>query len=112
MSTALIIPIENAGTLGSFLLTTVLGAQVFTFEFQFNEREDSWYFNLYDNSNELVCAGVKVVINYPVLATVSKVNRPVGDIVFIDMRTSSVQSNPFPGLDDLGTVVVMGYVEL
>lgn len=78
---------------------------VFTFEFIWNDREGSWYMNLYDtNSNPLV-SGLKVVLNVPLLARFVSTSLPNGDLI----ATDTTGQDLMPGLQDLGDRVVLGY---
>ena len=111
MTTAIIIPITDAALVGAFNMSAVLGSEIFTFQFQYNDREGCWYFDLLDDQQTMIRAGIKAVINFPLLFTISSTNRPAGELIFIDTRTPTGQSDPAANLTDLGTNVVLVYVE-
>ncbi len=78
---------------------------VFTFEFVWNDREGSWYFNLYDTNANLLLAGIKVVLNTFLLARFVSTSLPNGDLTACDTTGQDVM----PGLQDLGDRVLLSY---
>ncbi|GAH17648.1 unnamed protein product, partial [marine sediment metagenome] len=71
-----IIPILDAGTVGAFSFTVDLEGVDFQFDFQYNDRESAWYFDLLDADANMLRAGIKCVINFPLLRLYQGLERP------------------------------------
>lgn len=71
----------------------------FTLEFRYSTREQRYYFNLYDAANVLLCAGIKLVSNWPLLHYYKfRAGVPRGEI----MVTAIGADSSSPKLGDLG----------
>lgn len=101
------IDILNAAEWGSFYFTSDLDGENYEFRFKYNSREERWYLDLLDNEGNVVRAGMKVVVNWPVLLRMMELNRPPGEILFINTQDRAED----PGLDELGVDAVLTYVE-
>ena len=101
------LPIEIDETTGSFRLTVDLDEIEFTFDFQFNDREGFWYFDVYDFEDTLLKAGIKIVVQIPMLLIYKEANLPPGDIMAIDLTNADKEA----GLLDLGNDVLLVYQE-
>jgi len=99
------IPIKNAETLGTFTFTVDLEGTDWEFDFKYNDRDSHWYFDLYDIDRNLIRAGVKAVINWPVIRLIRDTNRPLGEVMFV-----STSGTGDPVLANLGTDVVFCYI--
>lgn len=106
MST-LIIPMVDAGELGAFFLTTELNGSSYRLNFQYNSREDFWYFDILDSEGNQIRSGIKVVVNYPLLRLAMMRDRPPGELLGIDTRAIPVD----PTLLELGVDVLFAYEE-
>lgn len=78
---------------------------VFSLEFIWNDREGSWYFNLYDTNGNMLLAGLKVTISMPLLARFISTSLPNGDFIAVDTTNQDIM----PGLQDLGDRVLFCY---
>lgn len=79
----------------------------FRFDFDWNDRSESWSFNLYDASNVLLLAGRKVVVGFPLLNRFRDPRLPPGDLHAIDTSGANLD----PKFADLGDRVKLLYVE-
>lgn len=102
-----IIEITAASDKGALFFNVPLEGQTYLYEFQFNSREGFWYFDVSKDGTKLK-TGVKVVSNWPSLLRAAELDVPPGEILFVDTRTETTGR---PGLDDLGTTILMTYVE-
>lgn len=102
------IPTEADESTGSFTITVDLDEIEFTFDFQFNSREGFWYFDVYDFEETLLKAGIKVVVESPLLLIYQEANLPPGDILAIDLTNSDKEAR---NLLDLGNDALLVYQE-
>lgn len=80
----------------------------FTFEFHWNDRDQGWYFSIADTvSGDVLLAGRRVVVDFPLLARFRNPRLPAGDIYAVD--TTGAQRGP--GLADLGERVKLLYFD-
>lgn len=100
-----IIPTRTDGT-PFYTVTTVLDNVPATFDFQWNDREGAWYFDIYDKHGNLVVGSTKVSLSTPLFRKYILAGLPAGELMAID--TSNTDT--VPGLQDLGTRVVLLYV--
>ena len=96
--TTQIISVEEAKTLGAFYFTVSLDGKTYQFNFQFNDREGNWYFDLVDTDGNHIRDGVKVVVNWPFLEIATSILKPAGELLCLDTR----QVTEDPGLENLG----------
>lgn len=90
-----------------YTMTTVLDGTVYVFAFKYSEREDRWYFNLSLNDGTLLIAGVKVICNIDLLATLASVLKPQGMLIAkgLHIQTETLQGKQAapPGFGELGS---------
>ena len=80
---AVIIPTDtNSAT---YIFSVELQLIVFGFRFQFNDRDQSWFFDILTAEGDPIRQGVKVVTNFPLLSRIARLDRPPGDIFAIDL---------------------------
>jgi len=67
--------------------------------FRYSQREDRWYFSIYDSEENPILLGLKLVTNWPLLQAY-RFNTlvPPGEIMAIDLTNDGTP----PGLDELG----------
>ena len=70
--------------LGAFFYRVSLDLGAFTLDFQLNEREDAWYFDVIDDAGNPIREGVKVVTGWDLLLRVALDGRPTGRFIAID----------------------------
>lgn len=96
--TTQIIPLADAKTLGAFYFTVSLDGKTYQLDFQFNDREGKWYFDLLDTEGNHIRDGVKVIVNWPFLEIATSILKPAGEMLCLDTRLATSD----PGLDNLG----------
>ena len=92
-----IIPTDT--NLATYIFSVELQLIVFGFRFQFNERDQSWFFDVLTAEGDPIRQGVKVVTNFPLLSRIARLDRPPGDIFAIDLTGEDLR----PGLGELGS---------
>ncbi len=102
-----IIPIQSGIPLLNFDVD--LSGELFTFELQYNKREDSWYVNLLNaDTQEPIRMGVKVVVNQSLFNTLrDEEKRPKGQLVAIN----NISAGDDPKFLELGDNVNLLYSE-
>ncbi len=98
--------IPTSTTLGAYTFQVELDLVVYRFALQFNEREDFWYLTISEEDGTVIRAGVKVVVNFPLLRLIADRATPPGGLLAIDPS-----SDDEPGLLDLGDTALLTYVE-
>lgn len=85
--------------------TTLDGIQL-TFELRWNGRAASWFMSIFDEDDEPIRSGIRVVLGPELGGRVSDARMPPGQLFAIDLDNSGVE----PGLDDLGERVLVMYI--
>lgn len=93
---AFIIPIEPSVPNQEF--SVPLDGVTFILRFFWNERDESWYWELYDSARVAIWCGARIAVGQPLLRQCVNASRPAGELVVVD--TSNEDEDP--GLDDLG----------
>lgn len=93
-------------TLADYSQRVVLDGSEYLLRLFWNQREAKWYLSLYDSAENPVVLCVKVVSNYPLLASVVNSIRPPGEIVAFDANAGADA-----GLRELGARVVVYYFD-
>ncbi len=106
-----IIPMVDAGELGNFYFTVDLDGIDYQLRFTYNQRDQHWYFDLSDVEGNIIRAGIKIVINFPLLRLLASFVRPPGELIAIDTRQTLTQAARDPELTELGTDVLFAYEE-
>jgi hypothetical protein len=89
-----------------------LDGLTFAFVFRWNDRDNAWSFDLYDVNNNLLLAGVKVVLGPPLMFGQRYVaGMPPGMFEVVDNAAplGAVAAGTDAGYADLGTRVVIMY---
>lgn len=102
-----ILIVPRDGDLANYEFLIELESVVFRLIFKFNQRESVWYFDLLDEAQNQLRSGIKVVVNYPLLARLRNLSRPDGDFLADDARS---RPRP-PNLDELGNTILLTYIE-
>ncbi len=84
--------------LGIYQFSIELEGVVFFFSFQFNTRDNSWFFDLSDIDGDPIRQGVKCVTNFPLLRLDASADRPEGELFVVDTTGQDRRAT----LDDLG----------
>lgn len=90
----------------SFFFTTVLDGVHYGFDFNWNDRDQAWYFDVSDGAGNLIQAGIKLVLG----AYLGRAMRvpPFSTGVFVAVDTSGEQKDA--GIDDLGARIQLYYI--
>jgi len=90
-----------------------LSGRLYTLRWLWNERDARWFMDLALSDGTPIVSGVRVVVGWDLLASVTHESRPPGAIIFFDHTTSDeTLRGDDPGLDDFGDRVVGYYVTL
>ena len=101
------IQIPTRTDLGLYRMEVDLEGETFRLDFQFNEREGAWYFDLADEAGNPIRSGLKVVTGFPLTRLIRDLRRPKGELVAVDTTGQSREAV----LDTLGSEVVLTYVD-
>lgn len=94
-----IVVIPTSVDRASYTQRTRLDGRDFTLVFKWHQREERWYLSLWDESEEEIVAGIKVLANWPLLRHHRADPRvPPGELVAVDLTTNGTP----PGFDELG----------
>ncbi len=77
-----IIPTDT--NLATYVFSIELELIVFGFRFQFNERDQSWFFDVLTAEGVPIRQGLKVVTNFPLLSRIARLDRPPGELFAVD----------------------------
>lgn len=91
-----------------FSQVTTLAGRDYILTFAWNLRESAWYLDIADQDGVVLAASLKLTVNYPLLARRTDPRLPAGVIYPLDRSGAGID----PGLDDLGTRVVLMFIEL
>ena len=76
-----------------------------------NGRDDHWYLSISLQDGTTVASGMRVVVGWDLLQSVSSLDAPPGELYFFDMSTDDgSNTGEDPRLDDLGARVEGFYV--
>jgi hypothetical protein len=100
------IPLLTDGT-PHYTVETTLEGTGYLFEFRWNARDDSWYMQISDTSENVLLAGVRVVADFPLTSRFTKAGLFPGALFAVDTGGEGVP----PTLTDLGSRVVLVYFE-
>ncbi len=98
----------------NYSFQTDLDGNTYGFTFYWNDRDNAWYFDLYDTNADIVIAGVKVVLGLPLCAKQRYLAGMFpGMLEVIDTAGSGALGDGVDaGLSDLGTRVVLMYTPI
>lgn len=85
---------------------TQLGSETCRIVQRWNDRDEAWYFDLFTLEDELIAAGIKIVLGVPLGRRVQHPIFQKGLIVAID-RSAQARD---PGFDELGARVKVCYL--
>lgn len=92
----------------SFKFSTILSGVVYKLLFQFNVRDESWYFHIYDASGSPLAMGQRACVNMPLLAQLTDTRMPGGYLMLLDSSGQNLEAGP----DDIGGRVKLVYDDL
>lgn len=104
MSATLEIPLFSSIPL--FDIRTTLDGREFILSFDWNDREQRFYFSIAASDGTPIMSGRKLVCNWPLTRKIAGTAKPPGILMAIDY---SNQAGEPPGLNDLGERVKLVY---
>ncbi len=88
-----------------------LDGAAFVLDFSFSARTNSWYVSVLQQREDAeptpIAEGVRLAVNYPVLAGIVFDGRPRGELLPVDLTGQGLD----PGYEDLGTRVLLYYYD-
>lgn len=99
-----IIPIEPS--IPHQRLTTQLSGETYILDARWNARADTWYLDLYDDDEDPIRVGMRVVLGALIGNQSADERFPPGFLVAHDTARSGVEA----GLDDFGDRVLLLYI--
>lgn len=91
----------------SYRVSTVLDEVEYILDVRWNARDGAWYFDLYDADEDLIRAGIKVVLGTLLGRRCADLRFPGGAIIADDTSRDGREAT----LDDIGTRVVVMYFD-
>jgi hypothetical protein len=98
------------GSVAVYDFSTTIGSATYTFLVGWNYRENAWYMNITDADNNVIINSVKLCLGAFLGRTAAVSPFTDGVLVAID-RNAINDGGVEAGFDDLGTRVVIRYVE-
>lgn len=86
---------------------TTLSGRDYLLTFAWNLRESAWYLDIADQDGVVLAASLKLTVDYPLLKRATDPRLPAGTLMPLDTSGAGID----PGLDDLGTRVLLSYLE-
>lgn len=87
----------------------------FILRFDYNGRQDCWYWGIYTAARVAIKVGMKVVCGWDSLRTCVDPNRPSGQIFFFNSNDSGQlgagQSQSTPRFSDIGRSALLVYID-
>lgn len=93
---------------GSYTMSVQLDDATYNFQFNWNDRQASWFFNLLDVNGTPLVMGRKIVLNLFMIREFVGDQFPTGDLIALDTAVTLQK----PGLKDLGSRVILYYLDV
>lgn len=77
------------------------------FEFRWNARSEAWFMTILTGDDQVILAGVKVVVDFPLAVRSASALMPPGTFIAVDTSGQHLD----PGLTDLGERVQLSYLD-
>lgn len=110
------VQIPTSTTLSDYRQTTTLDGRDYILRFLFNQREATWFLSVFDEQEDPIVEGVKIVANWPLLRLVQDARAPAGVLFAFDttapdavIAAGEKTLAEDPGLGDLGERVILTY---
>lgn len=91
------ITIPTTTSFPDYVQTITLGATTYRLRFTFNGRDASWYMTILGAGGDVLVAGIRVRIEYPITRQYVGAELPAGIVVPVDLEGMKRE----PGRDDL-----------
>lgn len=102
-----VLEIPTRSDIEAYSFTIDLEKVTYGFAFHFNARMGNWIFDILTSDGTPIYQGIPVYVNQLPLARFPNPLLPPGNLMFIDTSGADLD----PGEDDLGTRVLMIYIE-
>lgn len=66
----------------------------YRFTFYWNTREEAWFMDISDREENLIIAGIKLVISHPVKQQYVEAELPPGDFIVVDTNIATSRDEP------------------
>jgi hypothetical protein len=86
---------------------TLLDGREYVLAFDWSARESEWYLSIFDQDENPLALGIKVVVGLPLLYRETNPALPPGLLAAIDLARGDLD----PAVDDFGTRVLLLYQE-
>lgn len=103
-----VLQIPTRSDIDSYSFTIDLDGKTYGFSFHFNGRMQIWLFSISTENGLPLVESVPVLVNTDVLGRYTSEDLPPGHILFVDKSGANLD----PGLDDLGSRVIMFYIDV
>jgi hypothetical protein len=80
----------------------------YLFDFEWNDRAESWFFDVSDQSYTKLLSGVRIVVGFPLWTRYRNPRLPSGDLSAVDTSGAGLD----PKLEDLGDRVLLVYTPI
>jgi len=100
-----IIPTPDAEDLGNFFFDADLDGTIYQLNFEYNERDGFWYFDIIDLEGNEIRTSTKCVTNWPFLVYASSPLKPPGQLMCLDTRENSEE----PTITSFGVNIFLSY---
>ncbi len=84
-----------------------LDGQTYTFRIRWNQRAETWHFDLSTVDGVPIASGVKLVTGFPLFRKLVHPARPPGELCLLDLQMRDAE----PNFDDFGTRFALMYQE-
>lgn len=91
----------------NYRVGTTLNDRQYLFDVHWNARESAWYFDVLDDEETTIRAGIKIVLGVALGVRSQDPNFPPGIFIAADLAGQSKEA----GFDDLGVRIVVYYFE-
>lgn len=78
----------------------------YNFALEWNDRDSGWYMSIKDVNGNVLLAGRRIVLNYPLINLYRDTALPAGSIMAFDSTGTDTE----PGYADLGDRVYLAYI--
>lgn len=102
-----VLEIDVDSTLTYYDELTQLESLEYLLEFVWSTRESSWYLNIYDQDENSLAVGIKLLLNVDLLRRFPDPRLPPGKLICVDQGSTALD---IAASTDLGSSVLLMYV--
>jgi hypothetical protein len=93
--------------LASFTETVILDNIVYKLRFDWNDRGQYWALSIFDSADNILTAGIKLVLNYPLTMDIIKTGLPPGVLMATESTGKMIRLSQDDFIDDKA---FLGYI--